>query len=96
MEYCYGEGCIVNLSLATASALFKFQILMNHYTMKSQMIKAGCMFFKVVFHHLIHVQNNFYLYAFEGHINVGWAPHPALGSPVRQPCPRVFMYTAIK
>jgi len=34
----------------------------------------------------IHTQNNFICYAFEGHINVGWGPHPALGSPVEQPC----------
>jgi len=58
---------------------------MNHYTMKSQMITAGCMFFAYIkIRHLksgfptliyIHVQNNFICYAFEGDINVGWGPH---------------------
>jgi len=33
----------------------------------------------------IYVQNNFICYAFEGHINVGWGPHPALEPPVGQP-----------
>jgi len=36
------------------------------------------------------VNNKFIRYAFEGHINVGWGPHPALGVPVGQPCSNRF------
>jgi len=36
------------------------------------------------------VQNN---YGFEGHINVGWGPHLALGLPVRQPRKMSFTET---
>jgi len=39
--------------------------------------------FPILIH--IHVQNNVMCYAFEGHINVGWGPHPVLGPPVGQP-----------
>jgi len=34
------------------------------------------------------VKNNFICYAVEGHINVGWGPHSALGPPVGQPWSR--------
>jgi len=33
----------------------------------------------------IHAQNNVMRYAFEGHKNVGWGPHPVLGPPAGQP-----------
>jgi len=44
--------------------------------------------FKKVCFTLIHIrcENNCMCYAFEGHINVDWGPHPALGPPVGQPC----------
>jgi len=44
----------------------------------------------VVFYFYSCMQNYFIFYAFEGHINVGWGPHSALGSPVGQPWVRAF------
>jgi len=66
---------------------------------KVQIVTAGCMVcsmcrnktFKRWFSTLIHIRVKMILcYVFEGHINVGWGPHLALGPPVGQPYSRSF------